>query len=157
MLVLLFHLGDITYTMKCDRVREVAPIVKLKAAPHAPDYVAGLFNYRGVVVPVIDLRRLIQDQPCEMRMSTRIILVDYLKNDNTPYILGLMAERVTETARKDESAFLTPGLHMKEAPYLGSLVMEDNEMIQYVDLDLLPESFQFLPTLENAHHDTEYH
>ncbi len=157
MLVLLFHLGDIMYTMKCDRVREVAPIVKLKEVPHAPVYVAGLFNYRGVIVPVIDLRRLIQGQPCEMRMSTRVILVDYLKDDNTPYILGLMAERVTETARKDDSAFLTPGLQMKEAPYLGSLMMEDNEMIQYVDLDLLPESFQFLPALENAHHDTEHH
>ncbi len=157
MLVLLFHLGNIMYTMKCDRIREVAPIVKLKEVPHAPVYVAGLFNYRGVIVPVIDLRRLIQGQPCEMRMSTRVILVDYLKDDNTPYILGLMAERVTETARKEDSAFLTPGLHMKEAPYLGALMMEDEEMIQYVDLDLLPESFQFLPALENAHHDTEHH
>ena len=157
MLVLLFHLGNVMYTMKCDRIREVAPIVKLKEVPHAPVYVAGLFNYRGVIVPVIDLRRLIQGQPCEMRMSTRVILVDYLKDDNTPYILGLMAERVTETARKEDSAFLTPGLHMKEAPYLGTLMMEDEEMIQYVDLDLLPESFQFLPALENAHHDTEHH
>ena len=157
MLVLLFYLGDTMYTMKCDRVREVAPIVKLKAAPHAPDYVAGLFNYRGVIVPVIDLRRLIQGQPCQMRMSTRVILVDYLKDDNTPYILGLMAERVTETARRDESAFLSPGLRMKEAPYLGSLMMEDKEMIQYVDLDRLPESFQFLPALEKDHHETEHH
>ena len=31
MLVLLFYLGDTMYTMKCDRVREVAPIVTLKA------------------------------------------------------------------------------------------------------------------------------
>ncbi len=156
MLVLLFYLGDTMYTMKCDRVREVAPIVKLKAVPHAPDYVSGLFNYRGVIVPVIDLRRLIQGQPCEMRMSTRVILVDYVKEDNTPYILGLMAERVTETARRDKSAFVAPGLHMKEAPYLGGLMMEETEMIQYVDLDLLPESFQFLPALENAHHETEH-
>ncbi|HKI50021.1 MAG TPA: chemotaxis protein CheW [Desulfobacteria bacterium] len=156
MLVLLFYLGDTMYTMKCDRVREVAPIVKLKEVPHAPDYVAGLFNYRGVIVPVIDLRRLIQGEPCEIRMSTRIILVDYVKEDNTPYILGLMAERVTETARREENAFVAPGLHMKEAPYLGSLMMEEKEMIQYVDLDLLPESFQFLPALEDTHHEKEH-
>jgi len=157
MLVLLFYLGDTMYTMKCDRVREVAPIVKLKEVPHAPDYVAGLFNYRGVIVPVIDLRLLIQGEPCEIRMSTRIILVDYVKEDDTPYILGLMAERVTETARREESAFVAPGLRMEEAPYLGSLMMEEKEMIQYVDLDLLPESFQFLPALVDAHHEKEHH
>ncbi len=152
MLVLLFYLGETMYTMKCDRVREVAPIVTLKEVPHAPDYVAGLFNYRGVIVPVIDLRRLIQGKPCEMRMSTRVILVDYVKEDHTPYILGLMAERVTETVRRDESAFVAPGLQLKEAPYLGSLMMEETEMIQYVDLDLLPESFHFLPALVKDQH-----
>ena len=153
MLVLLFYLGNIMYTMKCDRVREVAPIVPLKEVPHAPDYVAGLFNFRGVIVPVIDLRLLIQGKPCEMRMSTRVILVDYVREDNTPYILGLMAERVTETARRDESAFVSPGLKLAGAPYLGGLMMEEKEMIQYVDLDLLPESFQFLPELVTAQNE----
>ena len=153
MLVLLFYLGDTVYTMKCDRVREVAPVVTLKEIPHAPDYVAGLFNYRGVIVPVIDLRKLIQGTPCEMRMSTRVILVDYVKEDGSPYVLGLMAERVTETVRRDESAFVAPGLEMAEAPYLGGLMMEEREMIQYVDLDRLPESFQFLPALVKTQHE----
>jgi chemotaxis-related protein WspB len=102
---------------------------------------------------VIDLRRLIQGKPCQMRMSTRIILVDYVKEDNTPYILGLMAERVTETARRDETDFVAPGLQLEEAPYLGGLMMQEQEMIQYVDLDLLPESFQFLPALIKAQNE----
>ena len=155
MLVLLFYLGDTMYTMKCERVREVAPMVKLKEVPHTPDYFAGLFNYRGIVVPVIDLRRLIQSQPCQMRLSTRIILVDYLRDDNTPYIIGLMAERVTEAVRKSEDAFISNGLSMHDAPYLGGFVMEDKEMIQYIDLDLLPEKFQFLPMLEGGDHVPE--
>lgn len=152
MLVLIFYLGDTMYTMKCERVREVAPMVKLKQVPHTPDYFAGLFNYRGVVVPVIDLRQLIQGRPCQMRLSTRIILVDYFKKDNAPYVIGLMAERVTEAVRKSEDAFVSPGLSTQDAPYLGGFVMEDNEMIQYIDLDLLPESFRFLPMLEGGHH-----
>jgi chemotaxis-related protein WspB len=151
MLVLIFYLGDTMYTMKCDRVREVAPMVKLKEVPHTPDYFAGLFNYRGVVVPVIDLRQLIQGCPCQMRLSTRIILVDYLKEDKTPYIMGLMAERVTDAIRKSRDAFVSPGLTLQEAPYLGGFVMEDKEMIQYIDLDLLPETFRFLPLLEGGH------
>jgi chemotaxis-related protein WspB len=151
MLVLIFYLGDTMYTMKCDRVREVAPMVKLKEVPHTPDYFAGLFNYRGVVVPVIDLRQLIQGCQCRMRLSTRIILVDYLREDKSPAIIGLMAERVTDAVRKSQDAFVSPGLSMQDAPYLGGFVMEGNEMIQYIDLDLLPETFRFLPVLEGDH------
>ena len=150
MLVLIFYLGDTMYTMKCDRVREVAPMVKLKQVPRTPEYFAGLFNYRGVVVPVIDLRQLIQGRPCRMRLSTRIILVDYVKEDNSPAIVGLMAERVTDAAKKSQDAFVSPGLSVQEAPYLGGFVMEGNDMIQYIDLDLLPKSFQFLPLLEGG-------
>ncbi|MEJ2587997.1 MAG: chemotaxis protein CheW [Deltaproteobacteria bacterium] len=150
MLVLLFYLGDTLYTMRCDRVREVAPVVKLKEVPNAPAYFAGLFNYRGVVVPVIDLRQLIQGHPCNMRMSTRIILVDYLRKDNTPYVIGLMAERVTETLRKSEDDFVQTGLNVNQAPYLSGLMMEDSDMIQYIDIDRLPQSVKILQLPESA-------
>lgn len=151
MLVLIFYLGDTMYTMRADRVREVAPLVKLKKVPHTPDYFAGLFNYRGVVVPVIDLRQLIEGCPCRMRLSTRIILVDYLKEDESPAIIGLMAERVTDAARKSEDAFVSPGLRAKDTPYLGGFILEGNEMIQSIDLDFLPKSFPFLPLKEGGH------
>jgi len=149
MLILFFYLGDVKYSIKCEKVREVAPMVTLKDVPNTPEYFAGLFNYRGMIVPVIDLCRLIQGRPCKMRLSTRIILVDYKKDDNTPYVLGLMAERVTEAVRRPKDAFLSPGINMGEAPYLGGVVMEEKKMIQYIDLDLLPESFNFLPMLQN--------
>jgi chemotaxis-related protein WspB len=148
MLMLLFYLGDVMYTIKCDRVREVAPVVTLKQVPHAPEYFAGLFNYRGMIVPVIDLCQLIQGRPCRMRLSTRIILVDYVRDDHTPYVLGLMAERVTEALRKTEDAFVSPGIGMQQTPYLGGILMEDKEMIQYIDIDLLPTSLRFMPLLE---------
>ncbi len=149
MLILFFYLGDVKYSIKCEKVREVAPMVTLKDVPNTPEYFAGLFNYRGMIVPVIDLCRLIQGRPCKMRLSTRIILVDYKKDDNTPYVLGLMAERVTEAVRRPKDVFLSPGINMGEAPYLGGVVMEEKKMIQYIDLDLLPESFNFLPMLQN--------
>ena len=125
-------------------------MVRLKKVEHSPDYFAGLFNYRGMVVPVIDLRQLIQGQPCQMRLSTRIILVDYLREDHTPYVIGLMAERVTEAVRKSQDAFVSSGLSIQEAPYLKGFVMEDKEMIQHIDLDLLPATFRFLPMLEGG-------
>ncbi len=49
MLVLLFYIGDIRYTIKCDKIREIAPTVTLKQAPQTPDYFAGFFNYSGIL------------------------------------------------------------------------------------------------------------
>ncbi|OQX25463.1 MAG: hypothetical protein BWK80_15455 [Desulfobacteraceae bacterium IS3] len=145
MLILLFYIGDAMYTIKCENVREIAPMVTLKPVPHRPDFFAGFFNYRGTVVPVIDLCRLILGCPCRMRLSTRIILVDYAGKDNRTDTIGLIAERVTETVRKPKDAFVFSGSRAADAPYLGGIVMEQKKMIQYIDLDLLPNCIAFLP------------
>ena len=153
MLVLQFYLGDVMYVIKCERVREVAPMVALKKMPHTPDCVAGLFNYRGMIVPVIDLRQLIHGIPCQLRLSTRIILVDAFRKDKSPFVFGIMAERITEAINKPESDFILPGIVTQDTPYLGGIMMENKEMIQLVDLGLLSENLRFLPMLESGEED----
>ena len=146
MLVLLFYLGDDMYAMGCEKIREIVPLVNLKDMPGSPDYLAGIFNYRGAVVPVIDLRMLIQGHRCQMRLSTRIILVDWLEGDaSSPSVIGLMAERVTETVKKPEHAFVSSGLKVENAPFLGGFIMEQDEMIQFIDLGRLRDRVRLLP------------
>lgn len=141
MLLLVFHLGDERYALEGSRVVEVIPAVALRRLPHAPDSVAGLFNYRGAVVPVIELRQLIQGRPCRACLSTRVILVTCVSSkDGTAHTLGLMAERVTETLQKSKADLVPSGVAVKEAPYLGEMVLDGEGMIQCVHLDhLLPE------------------
>ncbi|MDY0093924.1 MAG: chemotaxis protein CheW [Candidatus Vecturithrix sp.] len=148
MLVLLFYLGDVMYTIECQHVREIAPMVTLKELPRAPEFFAGFFNYRGMIAPVIDLRRLIHGVPCQMRLSTRILLIDYLQRDSAPSVYGLIAERVTEAAKKLKQEFITPDVKMQEAPYLGSMIMEEDRMIHHVDVKKLTEHLSFLHTIE---------
>ncbi len=150
MLVLLFYLGKIMYAVTCEKIREITPMVALKEMPHTPGYFAGLFNYRGMIVPVIDLCRLIHGYPCQMRLSTRIILVDYLKEDHTSAVFGLIAERVTEAVRKPKKAFVSPGVSMQEFPFLGGIIMDQNEMIQFIDVDRLPSALHFPSMFENG-------
>lgn len=147
MLVLVFYLGDNKYMTKYDKIREISPMVVLKKIPHSPDYFAGFLNYRGMVVPVIDLCQLIQGQVCQIRMSTRIILVDYTKEDSTQEVFGFIAERVTEAVRKPENAFVSSGVNMQETLYLKDFVMEQEKMIQCIDLELLSNQFHFQSTL----------
>lgn len=147
MLILLFYLGETMYAIRCEKVREVAPMVKLKAVPNLPPFFAGLFNYRGKIVPVVDLCQLIHQRPCKMRLSTRIILIDELQADGTATVLGFLAERVTEAVMKPEDALIHVGTGIRQSPYLEGVIMEQDEMIYTIDVKKLSESLSYLSDL----------
>jgi chemotaxis-related protein WspB len=147
MLVLVFYLGETLYVAKYDTIREVAPMVQVKKVAHAPAYFTGYFNYRGTLVPVFDLHQLIQGEACRIRLSTRILLVDYQPpGEDAPRVFGLMAERVTEARHEPVEHFVVPGLD--RVPYLREFLMEGDDMIQCLSLDLLIEKFRCLPALD---------
>ena len=146
MLFLLFKAGQERYAIPARRVHEVVPLVLLRFCPGAPGYVAGLLNYRGSAVPVVDLSRLLAQKPSAPRLSTRIILADYAsRGAGKNRLIGLMAEEVTQTVEKDESEFAQPGVAAEGAPFLGALCCEGPDMIQLVRIeDLLPEETETL-------------
>lgn len=139
-LYLTFTLGKDPYALAAEDVVEVVPRVELKQLPGSPPYVAGLMNYRGAVVPVIDLCQLMQGRPCGTQLSTRVVVVHYWDKDaREARILGLMAEQLTETVKKTESAFKPPGISFDEAPYLAGVSNDSRGMLQRVRVEhLLP-------------------
>lgn len=137
MLLLLFSVGDNLYALDTSQVVEVIPRVILRKVHQVPDYVAGLLNYRGVIVPVIDLCYLIQGKPSRAYLSTRIIMVNYVGQDNINRWLGLMAERVTETLNKPDMDLVDRGNLLDEAHYLGEMIMDEKGMIQRIRLEYL--------------------
>lgn len=139
MLLLVFQLGASRYTIDAHAVVEVVPLLQLEPIAHAPAYAAGLFNFRGELVPVIDLRGLVQEQPCSEHMTTRIILVRYPLPDREPRLLGLLAEQVTETLRRDREDFQSSGIRVADTPYLGDIAKDEKGMIHYLEFrQLLP-------------------
>ena len=101
---------------------------------------AGIFNYRGRPVPAVDLGALTLGQPASERFSTRIIIVNYPDDSGTNHLLGLIAEHATEMLRKDAKDFVSPGVKLGAAPYLGPILMDGNSSIQWIyEQRLLPE------------------
>ncbi|XWK90581.1 MAG: chemotaxis protein CheW [Phormidium sp.] len=137
MLILIFHIGNSLYAIDSSNVIEVIPRVTYREVPYVPKYVAGLFNYRGAIVPVIDLCQLIRGTPCKPYLSTRVIMVSYPGKDGKVQYIGLMAERVIKTRNKPEIEFVSSGIQANEAAYLGGMVMDEKGMIQRIDLDRL--------------------
>ncbi len=133
MLFILFQLGQDRYALQANHVVEVVPMVALKRLPQAPAGVAGVFNYRGNLVPAVDLSELTLGQPAANRLSTRIVVVNYAASDGRKHLLGLIAEQATETLRTEARNFVAHGLKLRAAPYLGPVLLDPKGPIQWLD------------------------
>jgi chemotaxis-related protein WspB len=134
---LLFQLGKDRYVLDIGQVAEVLPLVRLKQIPQAPLAVAGVFDFHGDPVPVIDLSQMALGCPAQRYLSTRIILAHYPDGNGEKRLLGLIAERVTETIRREPSDFVTSGIDNDAAPYLGPVATDARGLIQWVEVGQL--------------------
>lgn len=137
MLLLQFQAGTDRYGLDIEQVIEVSSLVSLRAIPHAPPEVAGTFNYRGTLTPVVDLTALLTGIPTRSRMSSRIILVTYQGEDGRSHILGLLAEAVTEMIRCKKENLQQPVVSVGGAPYLGDMIFDDRGSLQILDMERL--------------------
>ena len=138
-LFLLFRIGNERYALQAIEVAEVLPRLPLKPIAKAPSWVAGVFAYRGAVVPVIDLSALTFGQPAELRTSTRLVLVHYWPQASDPgQLLGLILEQATDTLRCNPADFQPYGLDNRQAPYLGPVREDQQGLLQWIRVaDLL--------------------
>jgi len=139
MVAMLFEVDGQRYGLDATQVLKVLPSVRLRRLPRVPDYVAGVFQYRGAMVPVIDLTQLIKGRPAAAILSTRIILVRHSGPSGQERALGLLAERATDSLDDSAAEPISSGVAVPEAPYLGGLSVSGGSMIQYVNVEhLLP-------------------
>ena len=137
-LYLLFSCADTRYGLDVSEVAEVLPSRRLQPVAQAPVWVAGIFSYRGCLVPVLDLSTLLAGQPAARRTSTRIVLVHYSRDENGPsHLLGLRVERAGETLRCAPSEFHDYGLDNPHAAYLGPVYQGPQGLVQWVRVQAL--------------------
>jgi chemotaxis-related protein WspB len=141
MIALIFEVDGQRYGLDISQVVEVVPAVRLRRLPGVPDYVAGVFRFRGAHVPVIDLSRLIGGTPAVPRLSTRLVLVRHPGPTGVGRLLGLLAERVADGLDDTAAAPVATGVAAPEAPYLGPLATSNGRTVQYVRVEqLLPDA-----------------
>jgi len=137
MLFLLFQLGQERYALEAGRVVEVVPLLELKRFPQSPPGVAGMFIYHGRPVPALDLCKLTLDRPATEHLSTRIIIVNYSDTPGQDQLVGLIAERATETIRRDRKDFVDAGMRLSTAPFLGPVLTDAKGMVQLIAVQTL--------------------
>jgi len=105
---LTFHLANEDYGIEIRFVTEIIGIQKITEVPEMPDYVKGVINLRGKVIPVMDVRRRFRLPPREYDDRTCIIVVDVGSR-----AVGLVVDKVNEVADISDS-------QIEPAPRAGS-------------------------------------
>jgi purine-binding chemotaxis protein CheW len=92
---LTFRLEGELFALEVAQVREVLDLVPITKVPRAPDYMRGMINVRGSVVPVVDLRVKFGIAPNETTRDSRIIVLE-VDIDGEKMVVGAIADAVHE-------------------------------------------------------------
>jgi chemotaxis-related protein WspB len=140
MLFLVMTAGASRYAIDVAQVVEVVPFVHVTPVARAPAAVAGVITYRGAPVPVVDLPQLLAGRPAARRLSTRVILIHYPHAEGRTRLLGLLAEHVTSTVRREAAEFVDSGIGGDSAA-IGPVATDDRGVVHRIDpTALLPQT-----------------
>ena len=92
---LTFKLDDEVFALGIDKVREVLDYTSVTKVPQTPDFMRGVINLRGSVVPVVDMRLKFGMAKTEKNVNTCIIIVEINLEGETA-VLGALADSVQE-------------------------------------------------------------
>ena len=70
-----FRIGRETFGLPISIVREIVRVPEITAVPNAPDYIEGVINLRGRIIPVVDLRKRFGEKSFEANKKNRIVVV----------------------------------------------------------------------------------
>ncbi|AOQ23011.1 hypothetical protein MTAT_29280 [Moorella thermoacetica] len=106
-----FFLGEEEFALPIDSVREIIRAGRITAIPRMPDFVKGILNLRGSIVPIIDLRRKFGYPEREINEQMRILICE----GNTS-VMGLMVDGVKEVAKISVNSIeATPQVLVKDS------------------------------------------
>ncbi len=92
---LTFTLGEEEYGVEILKVREIIGLMDITPVPHTPEFIKGVINLRGKVIPVIDLRLKFGLEPREYDERTCIIVVE-VSTQTGPVLMGIIVDNVSE-------------------------------------------------------------
>lgn len=114
---LTFQLEDEIFAVDVRNVHEVLEFIKVTKIPGVPDFVRGIINLRGTVVPVVDLRLKFSMSETVKTKSTCVIVLEIGTGDNGT-VIGALADSVKEVFEFE------PG-QIEPPPRIGNLSKTD--------------------------------
>jgi len=141
-----FHIGGEEFGLDILRVQEIIRIQALTRVPNSPDFVDGVINLRGKVIPVIALRKRFGLEDLAHDKQTRIVVVEV-----KGIVLGFIVDSVSEVLRVPKDTIEPPPrLGKVEREYVSGVGKLDNRLLILLDVDRLMGDAEELLTAQST-------
>ncbi len=130
--LVVFGLTQELYGVDIGRVQEIIRMQTITEVPRAPEFVEGVINLRGGIIPVIDLRKRFGMTNESHDKETRIVVVEMGGQR-----VGLVVDRVSEVLRVPKDNIEPPSALVTtiESAYLRAIAKMEDRLIILLDLD----------------------
>jgi len=149
--VVVFHLKNVEFAIDIQQLREVLKYVHITRLPGTTDFIEGVINLRGEVIPVIDLGKRFGTGDSAIDAKTRIIIVEI-----GGQLLGLVVDQVSEVMHFSAEQIQDPpkGMIGAGSEYIRGIGKKEHRLIiilapdqvitsaEKIDLMLLPEQIE---------------
>lgn len=131
-----FQLSKEEYGIAILKVREIIGTVDITSLPRTPDYVLGVVNLRGRIIPVIDLRRKFGLEPKDFTNETCIVVVDCGGDADSSFRVGCIVDSVSEVLSIDDEDFEeAPRCANTSSVYIDGLAKLKDRVLILLDID----------------------
>ena len=124
--LVIFDLADEAYGIDINAVREIIRMQEITNVPKTPEFIEGVINLRGKVIPVVDLRSRFGLSSAEQTKDSRVVVVDISGQD-----IGMVVDAVTEVMRIPVDSVEPPStiITTADSDYLEGIAKLDSKLI----------------------------
>ena len=148
---LTFCLARETYGLGILKVQEIIKLMEITAIPKTPEFVRGVINLRGRIIPVLDLRLKFEMDSTPDTEKTCIIVVQVETGENTNVVIGIIVDEVSEVMDISADQIEPPpefGSDIKTDFILG-MGKSEQKVVTLLDIDRVLTTEEILQ-LKNA-------
>ena len=131
-----FTLGGELFALDISKVREVLDYTRITKVPRMPDFILGVINLRGSVVPVVDMRLKFDMPGSDKTLNTCIVIVEVLLEEET-IAIGALVDAVQEVFDIEPSQIEPPpriGTKLK-TEFIKGMGKKDEYFVIILDID----------------------
>lgn len=127
-----FNIGEEEFGLGIQSIQEINRMVEITRVPNSPEFVTGVINLRGKVIPIVDLRKRFGFPPKESDRNTRIIVVEL-----GDMVVGFTVDAVSEVLRIPKSITEPPPPIVAGigSEYITAVAKLENRLLILLDLE----------------------
>jgi purine-binding chemotaxis protein CheW len=135
---LTFKIGDELFGANVSKVLSILELTKITRIPRTPDFIRGVINLRGAVLPIIDIRLKFGLTQTEFTSNTCILVLD-IEMDAIIVKIGALVDSVQEVLEIEEGDILPPpniGAKYK-SDFIEGMFKLENSFVMLLNMDLI--------------------